>query len=214
MNIGEKKSKFTTDEILQYMEQKYDENFTYVKPKDADQPGAYSLSVFLKNEKYPERLILAECRLTEVNGEKSFSDNYCSIMYEDQTRELFTQISKSVFPDSKTRYIVEKNISTSNTEGTVDPFEKFLSSESSCLSFTVLVEPGHGSDKKEQELRSLCDLLIQKKIVCSVKIVFSDDTEQFETFSCDEYEELSNNYEAIGMAIIGKDLEVAKIEWR
>lgn len=214
MNIGGKKNRFSVDEILQYMNQKYDENFIYVEPKDADQPKAYSLSIFLKNEKYPERLILAECRLTDVNGEKSFSDNYYSVKYEEQTRELFTQISKNVFPNSKTRYIVERNVSTSNDKESVNSFEDYLSLESSFLSFTVLVEPEHKLDTKEQELQSLCDLLKQKKIVCSVKIVYSNDNEQFETFSCDEYKELSNNYEAIGMAIIGDDFEVTKIEWR
>lgn len=46
-----KSSKFSVDEILQYMSDKYGENFTYIGPVDNNQPTASSLAIFVENEK-------------------------------------------------------------------------------------------------------------------------------------------------------------------
>lgn len=55
-----KSSNFSVDEILQYMSDKYGEDFTYIEPIDINQPTASSLSIFVESKNYPNKKIFAK----------------------------------------------------------------------------------------------------------------------------------------------------------
>ena len=56
----EKSPKFSTDDIIKYMNEKYGVTFTYIEPVDANQPTATSLAIFLEEPTHPGKRIFAK----------------------------------------------------------------------------------------------------------------------------------------------------------
>lgn len=213
MNASNNYPKFTIEEIIQYMSEKYGEEFTYINDIDGNQPNEYSYSIYLKAESYPEKKILAECRVADTEGVKSFSDNYDAIIYEDDVRNILTSIVNGVYPNAKVRYIVEPLISSSYVEEETKSVEEFFA-RNPMVSFNVLMEPGHDITKKEEEIQRLCDCLIEAKIPCSFTVRYSDDENAFENFKVNEYEPFSQKVNAFGSVKINSDYTISYIEWR
>jgi len=205
--------KFTVDEILEYMNEKYDEEFIYIDDVDGNQPNKYSYSIYVKTELYPEKKILAECRVSDIKNEKTFSDNFDAIIYEDDVRSILTNITNKVYPNAKVRYIVEPLISSSYVKDATQSVEEFLV-RNPIVSFTVLMEPEHDIEEKEEEIQKLCDYLIEAKIPCSFTVRYSDDENAFENFKVNEYEPFSQKVNAFGSVEINRDYTISYIEWR
>lgn len=208
-----KKSNFSVDEILQYMSDKYGEDFTYVEPIDINQPTASSLAIFVENENYPNKRIFAKCILE--NGEKRFCDNFITYIYEDDTREILTKLSKSVYPDAQIRYSLG-NYNTSPSSYSNDgklTFEKYLSRTNSSISYVIGLPSSHDDTIYKEEVEKLCELFKENKVVCSVTIVYLKDDSQFEKFITDgEYD--YNGYKLRGDISVNQNFDIEFEEWR
>ena len=208
-----KSSNFSVDEIIQYMSNKYGENFTYIEPIDINQPTASSLAIFVENENYPNKKIYAKCILE--NGEKRFSDNFTTYIYEDDTREILTKLSKSVYPDAKIRYALSdyNTAASSYSDDGKLTFKEYLSRSSSSINYMILLPPDHDNTIYKEELANLCELFKENKVVCSVTIVYLKDDSQFEKFITDgEYD--YNGYKLRGHIRVDENFDIAFEEWR
>lgn len=208
-----KKTNFSVDEILQYMSDKYGEDFTYIEPIDINQPTASSLSIFVESKNYPNKKIFAKCISSAKSDKKRFCDNFISYIYEDATRDLLTNISTTVYPDAKIRYVVDSTIASSYSDDGKLTFEKYLSRERSSIIYTIVLPPEHDSTIYKEELANLCKLFKENKVVCSVTIVYLKDDSQFEKFITDgKYD--YNGYKLRGDIIVDQNFDIAFEEWR
>ena len=206
-----KSSNFSVDEILQYMSDKYGENFTYIEPIDIYQPTASSLAIFVGNENYPNERIFAKCILK--NGEKRFCDNFTTYIYEDDTREILTKLSKSVYPDAKIRYSIGLTAPSSYSDDGKLTFEEYLARTKSSINYVIGLPSSHDDTIYKEEVEKLRELFKENKVVCSVTIVYLKDDSQFEKFITNgKYD--YNGYKLRGDIEIGENFEIEFEEWR
>lgn len=215
--MNNKVPKFTVDEILNYMNDKYCEEFSYIEPVDNSQPTSSSLAVFLESSNYPGKKITAKCVLSQNSDEKRYSDNYLSYVYEDDTRELLESMSISIYPDAKVRYTLNGGAPSSSSDSSDDgklSFEDYISSTKSSIEYMILLPPDHDTTKSKNESDKLCECFKKNNVVCSVSIVYAKDDSQFDNFDTNVW--VNNHIESKlhGDIIIGNDFEIAFEEWR
>lgn len=214
MNTSTNNPKFTVDEILQYMNEKYGEEFTYIEPVDVNQPTASSFSIFVENESYPDKKIYAKCLFNTDTGEKQFCDNYVSFMYEDDVRTVLTELSQEVYGDAKVRYALNDTAASSDSTEDIPSLEQYLSRTSSAISYMILLPDEHDEALYKEELEALRDALKKKKVVCSITIAYSKDRAQYDSFVTDKWTNEHVVYKLRGDVRIGEDFEIKFEEWR
>jgi len=210
----EKSPKFSTDDIIRYMNEKYGVTFTYIGPVDANQPTATSLAIFLEEPTHPGKRIFAKCVLSSNTGEKSFSDNYTSYLYEEDTRSLLTSISTKVYPDAKIRYAVDVTSPSSYSGDSMPSFEEYISRTKSSISFMILLSDTHDTSTNKEEAQKLCSLLMDRKVACSVTIAYAKEKSQYENFVTDNWENTHEQYRLRGDLRVGESNAVEFEEWR
>ena len=206
--------KFTVDEILEYMNEKYDEEFTYIRPADVYQPTSDSFEIFVASDKYPDDMIYAKCLLNTETGEKRFCDNYVSYIYEDEVRDLLTELTQEVYPDAKIRYTALYGTSSDSGQD-VPSLEQYLSRTSSSIDYMIMLPDEYDETLYKEEMNALIEKLEEKKIVCGVTVVYSNDRTQYDSFVTNErpnFEHLT--YKLRGHVRIGENYEIEFEEWR
>lgn len=210
----EKSPKFSADDIVKYMNDKYGMSFNYVEPVDANQPTASSLAIFVEEPAHPGTRIFAKCVLSANTGEKNYSDNYTSYLYEEDTRSLLTSISTEVYPDAKIRYTVDLTSPSSYSGNSMPTFEEYISRTKSSISFMILLSDTHDTSTNKEEAQKLCSLLLERKVACSVTIAYANNKNQYENFVNDNWDNTREQYRLRGDLRIGESNAVEFEEWR
>lgn len=206
---------FTVDEILEYMNEKYDEEFTYIRPADLYEPESDSFEIFVASDKYPDDMIYAKCLLNTETGEKRFLDNYVSYIYEDEVRDLLTELTQEVYTDAKVRYVpIYKTASTHSSEG-IPTLEQYLSRTYSSISYMILLPNEHDETLYKEEMNALIEKLKEKKVVCSITIAYSNDRTQYDSFVTDYWPNSEHLiYKLHGYIGIEENFEIEYENWR
>ena len=205
--------KFTVDEILEYMNEKYSEEFTYIRPADVYQPGEYSFEIFVASDKYPDEEIFAKCIYNSETGEKRFCDNYVSYIYEDEVRDLLTELTQEVYADAKVRYAALYGTSSDSGQD-VPSLEQYLSKSSSSIEYIILLPDEHDTTLYKEELNALREKLEENKVVCMINILYSNDHEQYDSFVTDKWTDDHIVCKLRGYVRIGEDFEIKYESWR
>jgi len=206
---------FTVDEILEYMNEKYDEEFTYIRPADLYEPESDSFEIFVASDKYPDDMIYAKCLLNTETGEKWFCDNYVSYIYEDEVRTLVTELTHEVYADAKVRYVPLYGAASSDSNEEIPTLEQYLSRTSSSIDYMIMLPDEYDETLYKEEMNALIEKLEEKKIVCGVTVVYSNDRTQYDSFVTNErpnFEHLT--YKLRGHVRIGENYEIEFEEWR
>lgn len=214
MSSNSKSTKFSVEEILQYLSNKYGEEFTYLEPINANQPTATSFAIFVENENYPNKRIYAKCVASNNTDEKKFSDNFISFIYEDATRDLLTKITATVYPDAKFKYVLSDTAASSYSGENKLTFEEYLSHTSSSINYMILLPSNHDDSIYKEELEKLCELFKDNKVTCGVTIAYAKDDSQFESFITDSWTGEYAEYKLRGDIEIGENFEIEFEEWR
>lgn len=204
---------FTVDEILEYMNEKYDEEFTYIRPADIYQPTSDSFEIFVASDKYPDDMIYAKCLLNTETGEKRFCDNYVLYIYEDEVRDLLTELTQEVYADAKVRYAPIYAAATDSSKR-IPSLEQYLSRSSSSIDYMILLPDEHDETLYKEELNALCMALKEKKVVCDITIAYSNDRAHYDSFVTDKWPNEHVIYKLRGDIGIGEDFEIELEEWR
>lgn len=210
----EKTPKFSVDDIVKYMDEKYGADFRYIEPVDSNQPTATSLAVFLEESTHPGKKIFAKCVLSAYTGEKTFSDNYTSYLYEEKTRSLLSSICTEVYPDAKIRYAVDITSPSSYSSDSMPTFEEYISRTKSSISFLILLSETHDISISKEEAQRLCSALMDRKVACSVTIAYANDNSQYENFATDKWDNTHEQYKLRGDLRIGESNAIEFEEWR
>lgn len=127
--------KSKAEAAIEYMENKYDDTFTFTHYMAGD-PKSY---VILKSEKFPDANVQVN-GYSLKDGEYEFWDNYVYCKYEDETRDFLENFFECVFEcEVKINYdigygYISKDDLTDNTT-----FDEFIHSTTYGIVFTVLV---------------------------------------------------------------------------
>lgn len=210
----EKTPKFSIDEVVQYMNKKYGVEFKYLEPVDSNQPTASSLAVFLETSNLPGKRVFAKCVISGNTGEKSFSDNYTSYLFEDETRSLLTSITTEVYPDAKIRYAIDLTAPSSYSSDSMPTFSNYISRSKSSISYMILLSDTHDTALSKEESQKLCSLLKEKKVACSITIAYANEKSQYENFVIDKWDNTHEQYKLRGDLRIGDSYDVEFEEWR
>ena len=205
---------FTVDEILEYMNEKYDEEFTYIRPADVYQPREYSFEIFVASDKYPDEEIFAKCIYNSETGEKRFCDNYVSYIYEDEVRDLLTKLTQEVYPDAKVKYTPLTKTASSNSNEEIPTLEQYLSKSSSSIEYIILLPDEHDATLYKDELNALREKLEKKKVACMINIFYSNDHNQYDSFVTDIWTNENISCKLRGYVRIGEDFEIKYESWR
>lgn len=90
---------FKEDMFVSYLEDKYDETFSYIEPTGG-QIGGTSSEAWLKSTRFPDERILA-ARYMGADGKYRFYDNYMAILLHDDAETVIKEILNGVFDDYK-----------------------------------------------------------------------------------------------------------------
>lgn len=204
---------FTNNELSEYLKKKYGAEFTFLEPMNDRQPETYSYSAYFACPELSNKRILAKVYVADESNEKLYADNYYSILYEEETRTILEKIANSVYPDSKCIYEIDDTTVSLYPEMNSVSIDDYLMSSTSGLYLTIILPANHDLQNKETEADLLAKSLIEQKIVCTCKVIYTNSEEDFNSFDSDPQTTLVDN-RATGYIYINDDLVVRKIEWR
>lgn len=177
------------NEIVDYMEKKYKDNFTYI---DSFGGNNLTTNALLRSEKFPEYKITSS-RIVEENGKVYYSDNYIQYKYKEETKKYLYDMLKKIF-DSQFYLTYEiGTLGTINDFNDKTSFDNFIKSKNNNLMFTVVVSSDFVFEESNllNELKSKIEISgIQFK---NFTIYFStndDNYKQFDELSSVEIEQM------------------------
>lgn len=198
------KPKFSVDDCLKYMNEKYGEEFDYISLTNEYQTNS-SLKIFVKSKKYPNNKILVVEELTS-DGIK-YHDTYVRAKYKQDTYNLMNSIATDVYGECRVIDITSDDIyflpdSFNNTT----TFAEYISNIKSNISFSVLLPKEHSKIDKENEINRFYESLRENNIICSCSIYYTNDEEKYEKInSLQDIATSENWYSDSALLNIGED---------
>ena len=208
-----KKDKLSVDNCLEYMKNKYDEEFEYSGPYDDFQPTSRTLKIFVKNKKYPDSEILV---IEEKNGEGTVChDNYVAIKYEKDVIDLFKNVAAEIYGECRVIYSVDDIFYLSDSFDNSTVFTEYTSKQSSNISVSVLLPPDHNREFKENELNQVYQKLCENSMVCTFNVYYVNNTELYGSLNSEEEMMLESEwYDHKGQLVIDDDYSIETEMWR
>lgn len=173
-----KQSQSKAEAAIEYMEEKYDDKFTF----DGYPVGDSSSIVFLKSEKFPDANVQVNGNKLE-NGEYEFWDNYVDCKYENQTREFLKDFFESIFNCEVKVFPLEgMGVRLSNHFDDETTLDEFIHSPYNSLGDCVMVSSTFKIEDEdtEQILNKLKDRISEENIIIGCLIYFCPSQEEFD----------------------------------
>lgn len=210
--MNSQKTKMTVDDCINYMAEKYGENFTYIEPY-SDYQANNSMKIIVQSDSMPNSRIIV---VAQVSEDKLYiNDNYIAVKYEDSTNAVLSEIARQVYGDSRVIYSVDDQFYLSNELDSSASLEEYLSFGKNHIKANILISPLHGDEDKEKEIELLCDILKEKKIVCTINLYYCTEQEKYNSLNSYSEMKLSDNwYNINGRLIINEKCEVDSLTWR
>lgn len=157
----------TKDEVLKYMKDKYNEEFTYLGG-GTEGWNAPEYEIYVSSSKFPDASIMI--RLGKESGD--MVDNYMSFLMKSRIEEVMNQIAKDIYPESKVYYSTDAApLAGANPEMDVDEFIKY-SGKYLALSLTICVSDAEYETNKDQKLEQLRSKFKEKDYKPQFRIIY------------------------------------------
>lgn len=160
-------------QMVEYMNQKYDDTFTLVEISYQIPEGENGgiMQIYVSSEKYPDARIC----VVHNPGKGTYWDNYLVFKYEQETRAELEEILEEVFPG---RYILSYDLSHkafAMQYSTNDmTFEEFIAEPSSYIEFQAVVESGYSPEQEESIEAALEEAFVSRGFCCSYGLIMFD----------------------------------------
>lgn len=178
--MNQHREDYSIEKCIDYLNNKYNEEFYYLRPYDDFQPTESTMKLFFGNPKYPDAEILV---LASRTNSIKYSDNYLSFVYENRVRDLLKEISEEVYGECKLIYEVNKAVALPDNFGKETTFEEFVSSTRSVISVKLFLKPGYVMTDKKEKLDKVYQLLCNKKVICIYKVYYTASEEQYNSIN-------------------------------
>ena len=127
-------AKSAHDKMLNYMNEKYDDEFTYKSPFGGS-VGIDAWQIIVSSKKYPNADVWVEYLIED--GKEEFYDNYIDYKYEEQTREYLQKLLKESFGE-EIRLVY--NVGSGGTRNMYDAkitFEEYIKGRDNPICFSA-----------------------------------------------------------------------------
>lgn len=173
------KVNFTPDDVVAYLNAKYDDTFTLVKEIGVS-PSLKARRVLVHSEKYPEVDILA-VRYDKKEGDIN-CDNYMHIKYRSDVLECVNKILAELFDAAKTCvYYYPNNYTICETGSDEITFEQFITNPPAIVSVDASVITDVSKLNSVDIENKLNEIIKQNNYKISLKIrVFGSSTSDTE----------------------------------
>ncbi len=163
-----------TDDMVQYLNEKYDDTFAYSK-SFGGMAGSGIKKILCSSEKFPGKDICVIYK--EKDGEDVFADNYMGVKYEENTVNTLNSVLNTVFGENfQLFYSVSLQAATENS-GKDMTFEEYAAEYSSGILFTAVVSEAILIDE-EKVAEELEKEIVSRGICCRLASVYFNDSEK------------------------------------
>ena len=157
------------NKMVDMMNKKYpDDRFKYYGPFGGG-AGADSKTIVVNSEKYPDQRIYV--RYYNKDGNEVYTDNYMSIVYEDQTRKKISGILDGLSKTFRLFYDTD-DYACPNSDGPIS-FEEYIADKKSNIGFTAIVI---ASDINRAEIEKLLRDGFENGRICCYGTVYFDNS--------------------------------------
>lgn len=166
-----KKGQNIDDGALEYMKQKYSEEFEYVGPWGSSYATPGIRQILVSCDSLPDKEVLVV--ISGDGKEESYSDNYMDYLYEEQTNDYITKIANNYFSDIK---VIIGVVYSPSADGVVPStrFEDYILNENQVVNATIDIE-----DSDEEIIMKFANELKQLGLHFSIDIADISTNEGF-----------------------------------
>jgi hypothetical protein len=178
-SIFSRKPAYSIQDAIAYMENRYDDTFTYLEDYDDHQPTGGSYDLYLKSKKFPDQKVYL--RIIRSGDGFRYVDNYIAVKYYDETRDAIEEIATSVY-ESNFNLLCEPGPSKAmSSEHDPDmSLQEFWLTKEADLTCCLKIAPEYGDTNAEAELDQIEDLIKEKKMCIRFSIYYTKDQDFYE----------------------------------
>lgn len=196
--------KYSIPDAIKFMEERYDDTFTYLEDYDDHQPTGASYDLYLKSKKYPDQKVYI--RIIRNGDGFRYVDNYISVQYYEETRNALEEIARSVFGEN---FNLIYKLGTSSAQGsTYDPdmtLEEYWLTSEPDIACCLKIAPEYSDENWAVELDQLEELIKEKKICVRYSIYYCKVQSFYE--ETNKTDAKSGEFSVHSMIAVGADMQ-------
>lgn len=173
------------DEMVAYLESKYDDSFTYYGPASGDLRGK-SKQIYCTSVKFPDYLTWVK-----YDAESGvYTENYLCVRYHAQAEALLNSTLAQALPENQYAYLSGTMGNGVSMDGASEEttFEEFISDRKSALSMIAIVQLTENStDRSELKENIRCAVLESGMYLVSCEVFFTESDQYSGAMSDSEY---------------------------
>ena len=169
-------------QMISYMENKYGDEFTYVRSYGSSigQNRCYRV---LESSRYPGRDVLV-CLVNE-NGKKVFLDSYLSLKYQPLAAELMKEVCKEVWPDTPVVVEQKPGLEVLQEDMVEDiSFVDYTAWRYNDDYYNVYVDTEAEEQEAKESVAYLREVLADRKMATRIYLYFGKNAEKYEWMVC------------------------------
>lgn len=211
MEIGRKDLQ---NELIEYMKEKYGEDFSYVSPYGG-KIGDSSRTIIVNSEIFPGKKILV-CKIKNENGKDFYQDNYMAYVLHDAAKEKIRNIMECVYNSAVLVFPVPLEV-LPDADDCSYTLDEYLSSADSMINLNILIGTEDIVEYKDEKLKKLAQMLAEQGILTYGTVAYVKDDVVLGEISEENIQEYWNHedwYYARGDFAADLDGNITYIEWR
>lgn len=163
--------KDTTKILLDYLEEKYGESFSFVEVTGGSL-GSTEKSIIVSSRRYPEAKIIAR-RVVNQNGEEQFSDNYMAYVFRQEVFGTMKEAFGRVYRDYKVAY-VPTQMPLAPDIGPDTALEDYMVDTASQLDAVIFIGDEISEQNRDEKLEQLRMTLKELGLNMGATLIFTD----------------------------------------
>ena len=174
--MSETNIRISTDGMINYMENKYNDEFEYVDSFGGADDNT-NKNIIIKSKKYPDNEISVS--IFDVEGKTHITENYTQFRFKDETEKYLTSMMNTLFGSD---VIVTYNISSGGTANSFTEktsFEEFISDSASGIFFRVVVGPSFSTQDMQTVADAVRRTAEESPAIMCVEIYFASSEDLF-----------------------------------
>lgn len=176
----------TRDVLMEYISDKYDDEFTYISVTGGSL-GSKENSIIVSSEKYPDNNIIVR-RTVMDNGEIVFQDNYMAVVFKEDVEDAINVAVNEVYSNYKVIYKPTQSPLSQNI-GPDTNLNDYLSDTASRLMAVVFIDSEGQKENRDENLERFRRSLKDNGIIIGASLIFldGDRVQAINEYNYDEY---------------------------
>ena len=170
------------EQMVSYMEEKYGDNFEYVRPTGSSL-GKNRCYRVLESDRYPGQDVLVCC--VKEDGKKTFLDSYPALEYQPLAAEKMQRACEETWPDIQ---VVTEQVPAlkvlSESLGENPALEDYLTWQYNGDYYNIFVDSPASEQEGKEDIERLRQALKKQKMAARMYLYYGTSTEKYERMVC------------------------------